>query len=538
MKKFTQILIYLIVLGIPLAAKAGDDRTPVTEVIATSNYAEIISYGRAVTIPTVTVAKGSIATIPVSMINWQKKNADGSWTFYKDSEHPTFEEGNYRLTFQVRIDDANYVLTNPYRLTVNGVKWTTGDVYDYTTHCFSQAYSPEITVKEGALQFNNSSGFNIPESAVGQPIKSYSVASGVSGGTEPYTFSNVSGPDWITVSADGTVSGTPSVMGNNSKLMVRVTDADSATAEITITVGRTAWIPVTEVVATSDYTDIIGYGKAVKIPTFTTPDDSHAIISTIDWQKKLGDDDWYTYNTSYSPHPTFEEGTYRVRVRVYADLDNHYAVGNSLTFTVNGTAWETFSPEEPTANNFGTAFSPEITVANDTRTLISDVAASSNYTEIIGFGKPVTTPTFTMADGSIASVAACYWTKKQGENMEDWKYYDDPSEEATFEEGTYLLMAQVLVNAPGYVLANPWTFTVNGTEWTTNTAQDETTYSWGAAMSKDIKVVAPAGIENISTDGPGASAPVYNLQGIKMQGSLETLPASLYIIGGKKVIKK
>lgn len=538
MKKFTQILLCLIVLGIPLAAKAGDDRTLVSEVIATSNYAELIAYGRAVTIPTVTIAEGSIATIPASMIRWQKKNADGGWTFYKDSEHSTFEEGNYRLTFQVRIDDANYVLTKPYSVTVNGVKWTTGDVYDYTTYCFSNAYSPEITVKEGALQFNNSSDYDIPESAVGQPIKSVSVASGVSGGTEPYTFSKVSGPDWITVSAAGTVSGTPSVMGNNSKLMVRVTDADSASAEITITVGRTAWIPVTEVVATSDYTDIIGYGKAVKIPTFTTPDDSHAIISTIDWQKKLGDDDWYTYNTSYSPHPTFEEGTYRVRVRVYADLDNHYAVGNSLTFTVNGTAWETFSPEEPTANNFGTAFSPEITVANDTRTLISDVAATSNYTEIIGFGKPVTTPTFTMADGSIASVAACYWAKKQGENMEDWKYYDDPSEEATFEEGTYVLMAQVLVNDSGYVLADPWTFTVNGTEWTTNTAQDETTYSWGAAMSMDIKVVDPAGIDNISTDEPGASAPVYNLQGIKMQGSLETLPAGLYILGGKKVIKK
>lgn len=538
MKRVTQIMLGLTVLALPLTAKAEETRTLVTDVVATSNYSEIIGYGRAVTVPTFTVTEGSIATIPVSMIRWKKKDNDGKWKEYSDSNNPTFDEGTYRLSIQVRIDDANYVLTNPYKLTVNGTQWTTGHVYDYTTYCFSEAYSPEITVKEGELQFDTSSDFDIPESAVGQPIKSFSVTSGVSGGTEPYTFGKVSGPDWITVSADGLISGTPSVMGNNSNLMVRVTDADSATAEITITVGRTAWIPVTEVVATSDYTDIIGYGKAVKIPTFTTPDDSHAIISTIDWQKKLGDDDWYTYNTSYSPHPTFEEGTYRVRVRVYADLDNHYAVGNSLTFTVNGTAWETLSPEGPTANNFATAFSPEITVANDTRTLISDVAATSNYTEIIGFGKPVTTPTFTMADGSIASVAACYWAKKQGENMEDWKYYDDPSEEVTFEEGTYVLMAQVLVDDPGYVLANPWTFTVNGTEWTTNTAQDETTYSWGAAISKDIKVVDPAGIDNISTDESGASAPVYNLQGIKMQGSLETLPAGLYILGGKKVIKK
>lgn len=193
----------LTVLALPLTAKAEETRTLVTDVVATSNYSEIIGYGRAVTVPTFTVTEGSIATIPVSMIRWKKKDNDGKWKEYSDSNNPTFDEGTYRLSIQVRIDDANYVLTNPYKLTVNGTQWTTGHVYDYTTYCFSEAYSPEITVKEAELQFDTSSDFDIPESAVGQPIKSFSVTSGVSGGTEPYTFGKVSGPDWITVSADG-----------------------------------------------------------------------------------------------------------------------------------------------------------------------------------------------------------------------------------------------------------------------------------------------------------------------------------------------
>jgi hypothetical protein len=40
-EKITQILLCLIVLGIPLAAKADETRTPVTDVVATCNYADI-----------------------------------------------------------------------------------------------------------------------------------------------------------------------------------------------------------------------------------------------------------------------------------------------------------------------------------------------------------------------------------------------------------------------------------------------------------------------------------------------------------------
>ena len=31
---------------------------------------------------------------------------------------------------------------------------------------------------------------------------------------------------------------------------------------------------------------------------------------------------------------------------------------------------------------------------------------------------------------------------------------------------------------------------------------------------------------------------IYNLQGVKMQGSLDQLPAGVYIVDGKKIVKK
>ena len=99
MKKFTQILLCLIVLGIPLAAKAGDDRTLVTEVIATSNYPDVIGYGKPMEYPDFTMADGSIPQI--STIHLQKADAEGNWSEYEKMEHSTFEAGKYRLKVQV-----------------------------------------------------------------------------------------------------------------------------------------------------------------------------------------------------------------------------------------------------------------------------------------------------------------------------------------------------------------------------------------------------------------------------------------------------
>lgn len=56
-----------------------------------------------------------------------------------------------------------------------------------------------------------------------------------------------------------------------------------------------------------------------------------------------------------------------------------------------------------------------------------------------------------------------------------------------------------------------------------------------------ITVYDAAGVDEINVDNETFNGPIYNLQGIRVAAdasALETLPAGLYIIGGKKVIKK
>ena len=56
----------------------------------------------------------------------------------------------------------------------------------------------------------------------------------------PYVYSKSAGPDWIQVSSEGIVSGTPQAVGENQDLIVRVTDGEGAYKEITIHVADTA----------------------------------------------------------------------------------------------------------------------------------------------------------------------------------------------------------------------------------------------------------------------------------------------------------
>lgn len=179
--------------------------------------------------------------------------------------------------------------------------------------------------------------------------------------------------------------------------------------------------------------------------------------------------------------------------------------------------------------------------ADETRTPVTDVVATCNYADIIGYAKEVKTPTFTMADGSIARVSPSMidWQKKEGET---WKNYY-VSQHSTFAEGTYRVAAQVRVDGSygsTHVLANPWTFTVNGEAWTTGNLVVADTYSCCYGYSPEITVVT-TGIESISADETKASAPVYNLQGIVVKRDstdLSGLPAGIYIVDGKKIAVK
>ena len=171
----------------------------------------------------------------------------------------------------------------------------------------------------------------------GRVIPTFSVASGATGGTKPYTFSKVSGPSWITVANDGTVSGTPTEIGANENLVIRVTDNMSTTADITLSVADILLNPddravVSTVTATSNIDDIIGYGKSVESPDFTITEEG-VNLGTHQWKKYDGSE-WQWYEDS-----TFVAGKYIYYVQLRTDNATHVLDQNGVTLTVNGESW-------------------------------------------------------------------------------------------------------------------------------------------------------------------------------------------------------
>ena len=220
-------------------------------------------------------------------------------------------------------------------------------------------------------------------------ITSFSVASGASGGTAPYTFSKVSGPAWLEVAPDGTVSGTPTAAGANENLVIRVTDSAGtpATADITLTVGNTAVNPadrtkVNKVEGTSDISTILVYGGAYKKPTVTVTTGAPAYFNINSgngkWLKKNSAGDWDYYTGA-----TFTEGTYKfdcqVRIDDAAGL-THMLDSAGVTVTVDGAAWTTGTPDVDDDYSLVGVNSPEYTVTAPAGTYTVTVTAGANMT--------------------------------------------------------------------------------------------------------------------------------------------------------------
>ncbi|MDE6197695.1 MAG: hypothetical protein K2F91_07505, partial [Muribaculaceae bacterium] len=61
-------------------------------------------------------------------------------------------------------------------------------------------------------------------------------------------------------------------------------------------------------------------------------------------------------------------------------------------------------------------------------------------------------------------------------------------------------------------------------------------YSFVMTADRKLKVVSESsGIEGI--EAAPADEAVYNLQGVRLDRTLDELPAGVYIVGGRKVVK-
>ena len=405
----------------PATITVADSRTKVSEVEGTSDISTILVYGGAYKKPTVTVTTGAPAYFNINYSNghWLKKNSAGVWERYTGA---TFTEGTYKFDCQVRIDGAaglTHVLDSAgVTVTVDGAAWTTDSPAVCDTFSYMGVTSPEYTVTAPAgtpLAFVKSSAWNIGDTQSGVAIASFSVASGASGGTAPYTFSKVSGPAWLEVAPDGTVSGTPTAAGANENLVIRVTDSAGtpATADITLTVGNTAVNPadrtkVSEVAGTSDLSTILVYGGAYKKPSVTVTTGAPAYFninsSNGHWLKKNSAGIWERYTEA-----TFTEGTYKfdcqVRIDKAAGL-THVLDSAGVTVTVDGVAWTTDTPSVADTFSYLYAGSPEYTVTSPSATTYAvTVTAGANMTttgsatQNVNIGDALTEIIYTAADG-------------------------------------------------------------------------------------------------------------------------------------------
>lgn len=331
---------FVLMLGIVLAnpantarAEETDTRIVVSTITANSNIDDIIGFGNRVVRPSFNIVEGSQAKIE-TVYDWEKKTA----TSWEDYSGTAFTEGTYRYVTQVRIEGTGattHVLDkNGITVTVNDVKWDSGipDIYD--TYSFAWISSKEYTVTAPAgtpLDFVKDKKWDIDNNYINQTITAFSVADGAVGGTKPYTFSKVSGPEWIDVATDGTVSGTPTALGANADLVIKVTDsaAEHATKEITLRVGNTYVLPADREVinvirANSNIAENIGYGKPVFTPSFTFTEGAQANFygPAGHWYKKEGTD-WKEYTEA-----TFTEGIYMYSNQLR--VDDEYGMSHVL----------------------------------------------------------------------------------------------------------------------------------------------------------------------------------------------------------------
>ncbi|HCX94401.1 MAG TPA: hypothetical protein DHH42_01750 [Clostridiales bacterium] len=331
---------FVLMLGIVLAnpantarAEETDTRIVVSTITANSNIDDIIGFGNRVVRPSFNIVEGSQAKIE-TVYDWEKKTA----TSWEDYSGTAFTEGTYRYVTQVRIEGTGattHVLDkNGITVTVNDVKWDSGipDIYD--TYSFAWISSKEYTVTAPAgtpLDFVKDKKWDIDSNYINQTITAFSVADGAVGGTKPYTFSKVSGPEWIDVATDGTVSGTPTALGANADLVIKVTDsaAEHATKEITLRVGNTYVLPADREVinvirANSNIAENIGYGKPVFTPSFTFTEGAQANFygPAGHWYKKEGTD-WKEYTEA-----TFTEGIYMYSNQLR--VDDEYGMSHVL----------------------------------------------------------------------------------------------------------------------------------------------------------------------------------------------------------------
>jgi len=85
---------------------------------------------------------------------------------------------------------------------------------------------------------NGGAGYQMDALAAGVPAAAVDLSGAASGGKQPYTYSIVSGPAWLTVdAAQGILSGVPTEAAAAQTAVVSITDAAGQTMQLKVAMG-------------------------------------------------------------------------------------------------------------------------------------------------------------------------------------------------------------------------------------------------------------------------------------------------------------
>lgn len=147
-----------------------------------------------------------------------------------------YTDGVYTHRLYLAITDACqdiFYFASDVEGEVNGKNWS---LYSKgLLHCGFESPAFTIVKDESIFKFDDRAAA-VPEQKKGDAMTPIDLNDCVVGGKSPYTFTKISGPTWLTVTADGTVSGTPDRAGKNENLVLRITDANGKTCEASVVV--------------------------------------------------------------------------------------------------------------------------------------------------------------------------------------------------------------------------------------------------------------------------------------------------------------
>ena len=377
------------------------------------------------------------------------------------------ENTAYSLYVELTADDANFDGFGDTVQFQTPVTVKVGDEtadYTMTGDYYGAVYTFPATEAYEELSYNDDHTSIKPY--VGQYVER-SIYENVSGGVLPYTFTKVSGPDWLSIDAEtGVISGTPTKVSDYDYLTFTVTDASGASVEFDFYIWSVNVLPadreiITSVTATTDIDEILVYGGEYKIPTYTV--DSPATFlnhsSMYAWEIKVGDE-WQEFEGDY-----FLDGTYRIKTQVRIDDEagrNYmFDAENVLPVTVDGQNWNSTDDKPGVYDTYSYMWvqSPEFTIEKPENTVVDKIEITGVTAPTIGDVIENCRPeVYTLPEGALYTVTDTSWTCGLG---------TVPAEGQVFEEdyymGGYSASFDLLV-APGYEFAaqDEITVTING----------------------------------------------------------------------------